>query len=165
METEFDDVTGIGRYADARHGLVAGNDCRDEFVALAADLRGDGKRSGDNDRGGMAHRRVVRVVEFIAMRRGAIDQRRCCCRNAKTAGGNAGFAAARMGARPRVKRGHGPLARPAIAASGGIEQQARDLFMVSRGQARRRDGEDMFGERFCEIRQIPPIGMYFHFIR
>ena len=32
-----------------------------------------------------------------------------------------------------------------------IEQLARDLFMISRSQARRRDGEDVFGECFCEI--------------
>ena len=151
METEFDDVTGIGCHADARHGLIAGSDRGDELIASAADFRGDGKRSGDNDRRGMAHRRVVRVIEFIAVRRGAVDERRCCCRNAKTAGNDAGLSRARMSARPLVKRSHGLLTRPAIAASGSIEQQARDLFTVSRSQARRRDGEDMIGEGFCEI--------------
>ena len=143
---ELDDMAGIGRRADPRHRLVAGNDRCHEVLARAVALGRDRQRRRNDNRCGVAHGGVVRVVELVAVGRRAVDQRRNGRRHTQAGSDHGSLSHAGVRRGPAGECLDRRLPGAPVGAAGDVEQQARDLLVVFSIERRWRNREDARGE-------------------
>ena len=89
-----DHTQGVRGHAGTGHRFVTRHDGRHDLPPGRADFTAHGQRGGDDSDARVAHRGIMRVVQLITMRRGAVHQpRRCRAREASAAdqwGGSGG---------------------------------------------------------------------------
>ena len=102
METALCDFLRYRGTSDAGHRFITGRDGGQDIAPLGVCFRRDGESGGDDHRPRMAARRLVGVVELVAVGRGTIGKRRrggiCEVAGADQAGGAAGALFLRPGA-------------------------------------------------------------------